>query len=141
MHARLPLRLHPLPAIARVCFAAVWLINGVWCKLLDGVPRHREIVVRILGDDHALLLTRLIGCAEILMAVWILSGLRPRWSALAQIAVVIAMNLVEFALAPDLLLFGRLNLLVALAYVILVAVVELRSRPAPLPPPSPSPSP
>jgi hypothetical protein len=41
------------------------------------------------------------------------------------------MNLIEFTLAPDLLLFGRLNLLVALAYCALVAAVELRRRPAP----------
>jgi uncharacterized membrane protein YphA (DoxX/SURF4 family) len=116
--------------LARGFFAAVWVVNGLWAKLLDGVPRHREIVARILGDDHSLLLTRLIGAGEILFALWILSGLAPRWSALAQIAIVLLMNLIEFTLAPDLLLFGRANLLVALAYVALVAVVELRRAPS-----------
>jgi hypothetical protein len=42
----------------RLFLAAVWLVNGVWCKILDGVPRHREIVARILGEEHSLLLTR-----------------------------------------------------------------------------------
>ena len=107
--------------LPRILFAAVWLVNGLYCKVLDGVPRHRAIVARILGEDHAWLLTRLIGLAEIALAAWILSGIRWKWSAAVQIALVAAMNVLEFFLAPDLLLFGKLNSLVALAYVTLVA--------------------
>jgi hypothetical protein len=105
----------------RLSFGAVWLVNGVWCKLLDGVQRHREIVARILGDEHSLGLTRLIGAGEVLVAAWILSGIRWRWSCAFQILLVATMNAIEFLLAPDLLLFGRLNSLVALAYCVLVA--------------------
>lgn len=112
--------MRPSP-VARVVFATVWLVNGVWCKIMDGVPRHREIVARILGEEHSLLLTRLIGVGEVVMAVWILSGIRWRWSCAVQIAAVVAMNAVELALAPDLLLFGRYNALVALAYIAVVA--------------------
>jgi uncharacterized membrane protein YphA (DoxX/SURF4 family) len=117
---------------ARIFFALVWLVNGLYCKVLDGVPRHREIVARILGEDHAFLLTRLIGCAEIVMAAWILSGIRRKWSAAAQIATVATMNVIEFFLAPDLLLFGKFNSLIALAYIILVTWSEYcdKSRPA-----------
>lgn len=104
-----------------VLFALVWWINGLVCKLLDLVPRHREIVARILGDDHALALTRAIGVGEILLGLWIVSGRAWRLSAAAQIVLVLTMNLIEFTLAPDLLLFGRYNLLVASAYVSLVA--------------------
>ena len=110
--------------ILRFLFAAVWLVNGLFCKVLDWVPRHRQIVARILGEDHALLLTRLIGVGEIGMAVWVLSGLRPKWSAAAQIGAVATMNVIEFFLAPDLLLFGKLNSLVALCYVTIVAWAE-----------------
>ena len=120
--------------ILRFLFAAVWLVNGLFCKVLDWVPRHRQIVARILGEDHALLLTRLIGVGEIGMAVWVLSGLRPKWSAAAQIGAVATMNVIEFFLAPDLLLFGKLNSLVALCYVTIVAwaefVARIRNRPA-----------
>ncbi len=103
-----------------VVFALVWGINGLVCKVLDLVPRHREIVGRILGEDHALVLTRAIGLSEILMAAWILSLWKWRWSATAQIIVVLTMNIIEFLLAPDLLLFGRWNAFVALAYVAVV---------------------
>lgn len=107
--------------ILRLFFAAVWLVNGVWCKLMDGVPRHREIVARILGEEHSAILTRLIGAGEVLIAVWILTGIRWKWCCAFQIAMVATMNVIEFVLAPDLLLFGRINSLVALAYCALVA--------------------
>jgi hypothetical protein len=114
------------PLVARILFAGVWIVNGVWCKILDGVPRHREIVARILGEEHSLLLTRMIGFGEVLMAAWILSGIRWKWSCAAQIAAVAAMNVTEFIMVPDLLLFGRFNSLVALAYIMVVAWAGFR---------------
>lgn len=114
------------PITLRILFAAVWLVNGVWCKILDGVPRHREIVARILGEEHALLLTRLIGIGEVFIALWILSGIRWKWSCVSQIALVALMNVIELILVPDLLLFGRFNSLVALAYICLVAWAGFR---------------
>lgn len=110
-------------------FALVWLINGLFCKVLDLVPRHREIVGRILGEDHAPTLTRLIGASEIVMAIWILSGWRWRWSATAQIVAVLTMNVIELWLVPDLLLFGRWNACIALAYVCVVAYAGFRQHP------------
>lgn len=107
-------------------FAAVWLVNGLYCKVMDGVPRHREIVSRILGEEHSLLLTRLIGFSELVMAAWILSGIRWKWSCAAQIGAVALMNVIEFVLAPDLLLFGKFNSLVALAYITVVAWAGFR---------------
>lgn len=104
-----------------ILFALVWFVNGLGCKLLDLVPRHRAIVGRILGEDHALAFTRAIGLGEIVIGLWVLSRWRWRWSATAQILAVVTMNVIEFRLAPDLLLFGHWNALVALAYVSLVA--------------------
>src|SRR5436190_23999507 len=89
--------------------AVVWIVNGFFCKVLNLVPRHQEIVSRILGSSHAHLLTVLIGFSEIAMAAWILSGRRTRLCAVAQIIIIATMNFIEFNLAPDLLLWGRLN--------------------------------
>jgi hypothetical protein len=108
-------------AVFRFLFSGVWLVNGLYCKVLDGVPRHHEIVARILGEEHSLFLTRLIGFSEIIMAAWILTGIRWQWSCTAQIAAVAAMNIIEFLVVPDLLLFGKINSLVALTYIALVA--------------------
>lgn len=93
--------------------AAVWLVNGLYCKVLNLVPRHQEIVARILGDDYAPLLTKLIGVSEILMVVWILSRLYSRLNAITQISIVLLMNVIEFIAVPDLLLWGRFNILFA----------------------------
>lgn len=112
----------------RVLFASVWVVNGLFCKLLDWVPRHREIVSRILGAEHALEWTRAMGLGETLFAAWIVSGIRWRLSAVAQIVVVGVMNLIEFVLAPDLLLFGKFNSLVALAYLSLVGWAGLTTQ-------------
>jgi DoxX-like family len=108
-------RLH---AALTYLLAAVWLVNGLLCKVLLLVPRHQEIVARILGPAHAPLLTRLIGLAEIGMAVWVLSGRWRRLCVLTQMGLVLTMNLLEYALAPDLLLWGRLNLLFAGLFVL-----------------------
>jgi hypothetical protein len=108
--------------------AAVWVANGLFCKLLDVVPRHREIVARILREEHSLALTRAIGVAEIAMAAWVLSRIAPRLNALAQIAIIAAMNILEFYLAPDLLLFGRLNAVVAALFIVVIYYREFHLR-------------
>ena len=110
-----------LPLLGRLLIAAVWLGNGLFAKVLNLVPRHREIVARILGEEHAALLTTAIGGAEILMAAWILSKIFPRLCAVTQISLVALMNLLEIWLAPDLLLFGKGNLLPAALFIAFVA--------------------
>lgn len=52
----------------RYSIALVWFINGFYCKILNQVPQHQEVVGRILGEDYAPILTKLIGVAEIVMA-------------------------------------------------------------------------
>src|SRR5688572_25635021 len=100
--------------------AAVWLVNGLFCKVLGLVPRHQEIVATILGNGHAASLTRLIGLSEIVMAVWIASGYWARLNAITQVMVIATMNLLEFTLAPGLLLWGRFNLLFAFLFMLLI---------------------
>jgi hypothetical protein len=100
--------------------AMVWLINGLICKVLRLAPRHEQIVARITGDDYSRSLTLLIGLSEIIMAVWIISGIRSKLNAVVQITVVALMNMLEFILVPDLLLWGRLNSVFALMFIGLV---------------------
>jgi hypothetical protein len=102
------------------CIAAVWIANGLFCKVLNLVPRHGQIVARILGSDYSRQFTFLIGIAEIGMAVWILSGLKPRLNAIAQIFIVAIMNTLEFILVPDLLLWGKLNSFFALLFILII---------------------
>ncbi|MBT6514180.1 MAG: hypothetical protein HOK65_05375 [Crocinitomicaceae bacterium] len=100
--------------------SVVWLANGLFCKVLNLVPRHEQIVARILGEDYSRPLTILIGLSEVVMAVWVLSKFKSKLNAITQILIVALMNTLEFILVPDLLLWGRLNSLFALLFISLV---------------------
>jgi hypothetical protein len=100
--------------------ALVWLINGLFCKVFNLVPRHQQIVSEILGNEQSRLYTILIGISESLMAVWILSGLYTRINAITQIVVIAVMNTLEFILVPDLLLWGRINAVFAFLFIVLI---------------------
>jgi hypothetical protein len=108
--------------------AAVWIANGLFCKVLDLVPRHREIVARIIGGAHAGVLTRAIGFSEIAMAAWILSGTKTKLNALTQVVVIATMNSLEFIMAPDLLLWGRFNAVFATLFCLLILFNEFYLR-------------
>lgn len=100
--------------------ATVWLVNGLFCKVLNLVPRHEQIVARILGDDYSRTLTVLIGLTEVVMAIWILTKFKTKFNAITQMAVVTTMNILEFILAADLLLWGRMNSVFAFLFIGLV---------------------
>lgn len=119
-----PMTRRRLRMVTPLLIAAVWIGFGFFCKVLDLVPRHEEIVARILGADHAAPLTRAIGGLEVLMGVWVLSGVARRASAVVQIGLVTVMNLLELFLARDLLLWGPFNGLVALGFIAVVYVNE-----------------
>jgi hypothetical protein len=110
--------------VLNVCIALVWLINGLFCKVLNFVPRHQEIVTRILGAGISSWATRAIGVSEILMGIWILSRIKPKLCAALQIAIIATMNTIEYILAPDLLLFGKINSLVALFFISVIFLNE-----------------
>lgn len=100
--------------------AVVWAANGLLCKLFNLVPRHHLIVSRILGSEYAGILTKAIGVSEVLMAIWVLSAVNSRFCAIAQIIIVATMNIIEIFLAPDLLLFGKINLIIAMFFIAII---------------------
>ena len=107
-----------LHKILSFLIVTVWIANGLFCKVLNLVPRHQEIIGRILGNEYAGLFTKIIGSSEILMAVWIISGIKTRLNAMTQISIVAIMNVIEFLLVPDLLLWGKTNSIFALLFIL-----------------------
>ncbi|MCY0968178.1 DoxX-like family protein [Chryseobacterium wangxinyae] len=108
--------------------ATVWLINGLFCKVLNLVPRHQEIVSRILGEDYSRIATVLIGVSEIIMFFWIISGFKSKLNAVVQIFVIAIMNTLEFILVPDLLLWGHYNSLFAFIFILLIYFNEFKLK-------------
>ena len=115
---------HQIHKILTYFIATVWLINGLFCKVLNFVPRHEQIVARILGNEYSRLLTLLIGLAEVALAIWILFGIRKRITTIFQIVMVVTMNILEFFIAPDLLLWGKLNAFFAFLFILVVYLNE-----------------
>lgn len=106
--------------IVNFLIALVWFINGIFCKVLNLVPRHQEIVGMILGANHSRTMTIIIGVLETVMAIWILSNYKAKLNAIAQMAIVLTMNIIEILLTPDLLLWGKFNALFASIFIIVI---------------------
>ena len=115
--------------ILTILISLVWLINGLYAKVLGFVPRHQEIVARILGSEISFVAVKVIGALEICMFIWIISRKFSRLAAVMQIIIVMTMNILEFILVPDLLLFGRMNIIIALVFVCVVYVNEFIIKP------------
>lgn len=106
--------------LLKPAIASVWAVNGLVNKILGFVPRHRLIVGRILGDDISARAVIVIGVLEVLIALWVLSGIKPRLCAVLQAVTVASMNILEIILAPDLLLFGTGNVIPGIIFISLV---------------------
>lgn len=91
-------------AAAQMLIGIVWVFHGLYSKLLDGIPRHRQIVARVLGEKHAGLAVKAIGLGEVALGVWAFSGAERVGCATVQTAALVAMNALEIALAGDLLI-------------------------------------
>jgi len=80
--------------LIRVAVAAVWLHEGLWCKLLGGEPRQLEIVEAVprYGPRLGGLFLKLLGVVEVGIAVWALSGVAPVHAALAQTVLLVTLN-------------------------------------------------
>ena len=80
--------------IARGILAFVWLQQGMWAKVLGHDSSHEQIVGQMPGmkPASARAVTVAIGVVETAMAIWVVSGRRPRTCAAVQTAVIAGFN-------------------------------------------------
>ena len=93
--------------LAGTCIGAVWVFHGLYSKLLNGFPRHREIVARVVGEELATPVTKLVGAGEIMLGLWTWSGWARKACATTQTAALVSMNTLEISRANDLLISAR----------------------------------
>ena len=110
-----------LHIILTILIGGVWIANGIWAKILGNVERHEIIVGRVFDPQIAPTLIVLIGVGELFIAAWIFSQFRPRICAALQISLVLTMNVIEFFIARDILLFGGFNFVFAFIFCLIVA--------------------
>lgn len=80
--------------VVRLSIAAVWLYQGLWCKVLGAVPHQQAVIssVPFLGVAEARVGLIALGLFECGVAMWVLSGKRMRQAASVQTALLVAMN-------------------------------------------------
>jgi DoxX-like family len=80
--------------LIRAAVAAVWLYEGLWCKLLRGQPHELKVVQAVphLGAAGGTLFLQVLGVAEVALAVWALSATAPLACAAAQTLLLVALN-------------------------------------------------
>ena len=85
-----------LPSITaiRSCIAAVWLYEGLWCKILGKMPSQMVVVTAVphLGVRFGPSILRVLGLVETSLALWVMSGVARGDCAIVQIALLIFLN-------------------------------------------------
>lgn len=87
------LALPPL-ALVRAAVAAVWLYEGLWCKVLGRDPRQVQIVEAFprLGPLVGRRFLVALGMGETALAAWVMTGLTPGLCAITQTVLLVALN-------------------------------------------------
>lgn len=92
MH-RLAIAFPPL-VIVRASVAAVWLYEGLWCKILGRVQTQVEVVQAVprLGSRFGVPFLKGLGIVEVALAVWVMAGISPGICAIVQTALLVVLN-------------------------------------------------
>lgn len=84
----------PPVAVVRAGVAAVWLYEGVWCKILGRVPSQLQVVTAVpgFGPRFGALFLKSLGVLEVALAVWVLWGEAPGACAIMETALLVTLN-------------------------------------------------
>lgn len=80
--------------LIRAAVAAVWLYEGLWCKLLRGQPHEFEVVeaVPYFGPRIGASFLKVLGVVEVALAMWVLSAVAPVACAAVQTLLLVSLN-------------------------------------------------
>jgi hypothetical protein len=80
--------------LIRSAVAAVWLYEGLWCKLLGREPNQLRIAsaAPLPSPLRGSSFLRLLGAGEVALAIWAASGVVPFPCAIAQTLILIGLN-------------------------------------------------
>jgi uncharacterized membrane protein YphA (DoxX/SURF4 family) len=89
-----PDRTAPSNKLIRLAIALVWFYQGLWCKVLGGIPRHEAVIAAVpfIGPAAGHVALIALGLLECGIGLWVLSGLWMRQAAMVQTVLLAAMN-------------------------------------------------
>ena len=84
----------PPLVIIRASVAAVWLYEGLWCKILGRVQSQVDVVTAVprLGPRFGARFLKMLGLVETMIAVWVMSGIDPGLCAIGQTVLLVVLN-------------------------------------------------
>jgi DoxX-like protein len=84
----------PPLVVIRASVAAVWLYEGLWCKILGRVQAQLEVVTAVprLGPRFGVPFLKALGILEVALAVWVMAGITPGRCAMVQTALLVVLN-------------------------------------------------
>lgn len=80
--------------LVRVAVAAVWVYEGLWCKIL-GKEKNQERIVEAVpkwGQAIGPYFLKALGWVELALGLWVLWGWAPGLCALAQTVLLVTLN-------------------------------------------------
>ena len=97
--------LMPPTWLIRIAVAAVWLYEGLWCKLLRGAPHELEVVKAVprYGPRFGVPFLMALGVLEVLLGVWVLTGIAPLLCAVTQTVLLVSLNVNGLIWSRDLI--------------------------------------
>lgn len=80
--------------VIRASVAAVWVYEGLWCKILGRVKTQLEVVTAVpqLGPRFGAAFLKMLGAIEVALAAWVMVGVAPGLCAIAQTALLVLLN-------------------------------------------------
>lgn len=80
--------------LIRASVAAVWLYEGLWCKVLGRVRSQVQVVTSVprLGPRFGAPFLKTIGVMEIALAAWVMAGLAPGVCAITETVFLVVLN-------------------------------------------------
>ncbi len=84
----------PPRALVEAAIAAVWIYEGLWCKVLLRSPHERQVVeaAPLFGPRLSALFLRALGVFECALGVWVLTRWEPLWAGIVQTALLVTLN-------------------------------------------------
>lgn len=84
----------PPLVVIRASIAAVWLYEGLWCKLLGRAPSQVQVVTAVprLGPRFGPAFLKALGLVEVAIAVWVMTGIAPGTCAITQMTLLVVLN-------------------------------------------------
>lgn len=84
----------PPLVVIRASVAAVWLYEGLWCKILGRVQSQVDVVTAVprMGPRFGVPFLKILGLTEVMLAIWVMAGIAPGTCALVQTALLVVLN-------------------------------------------------